>query len=323
MISHPSIAGRGGEESTASAYASSDTGRSGSARDAFAMITKAPPRAASFRPSWSVWASGFGGTQTTDGNAATGSNTATSRIGGVAVGADYHLSAQTVAGFALAGGGTNFSVAGGGSGRSDLFQLGGFVRHEIGTAYLTAAAAYGWQDVTTDRIVAIGGIDQLRANFNTNSYSARLEAGNRYALPWLGGVGVTPYAAAQVTYLDLPAYSEATLSGPTTFALAYAAKGLTVPRSELGLRGDKSFALGDKLLTLRGRAAWAHDFNTDRSAMATFLALPGASFVVGGAAPPPAPAPPPPPGGGARPPGRGGGARGGGGVCGRPPPGAR
>jgi uncharacterized protein with beta-barrel porin domain len=35
---------------------------------------------------------------------------------------------------------------------------------------------------------------------------------------------------------------------------------------------------------LRGRAAWAHDFNPDRNIAATFQALPGASFVVGGAA---------------------------------------
>jgi uncharacterized protein with beta-barrel porin domain len=35
---------------------------------------------------------------------------------------------------------------------------------------------------------------------------------------------------------------------------------------------------------LRGRFAWAHDFNADRNIAATFQALPGASFVVNGAA---------------------------------------
>ena len=39
------------------------------------------------------------------------------------------------------------------------------------------------------------------------------------------------------------------------------------------------------ILTLRGRVAWAHDFNTDRIIGATFQTLPGASFVVNGAAP--------------------------------------
>jgi uncharacterized protein with beta-barrel porin domain len=37
------------------------------------------------------------------------------------------------------------------------------------------------------------------------------------------------------------------------------------------------------ILTLRGRAEWAHDFNPDRIAT-SFQALPGASFVVNGAA---------------------------------------
>jgi len=33
---------------------------------------------------------------------------------------------------------------------------------------------------------------------------------------------------------------------------------------------DKSFAMQDGILTLRGRAAWAHDFNSDRNIAATF-----------------------------------------------------
>lgn len=40
----------------------------------------------------------------------------------------------------------------------------------------------------------------------------------------------------------------------------------------------------DGIFTLRGRLAWAHDFNPDRSIAATFQTLPGASFVVNGAA---------------------------------------
>lgn len=57
---------------------------------------------------------------------ALGSNGATSRLLGTAAGADYWLSAHTLAGFALAGGGTNFSGSGGSSERSDLFQAGAF-----------------------------------------------------------------------------------------------------------------------------------------------------------------------------------------------------
>jgi autotransporter-associated beta strand protein len=280
----PGATGFAAEGDAFNAYASTGHKRAGAERDAYGMITKAAPRNPVFDPRWSVWAAGFGGSQTTDGNGATGSNTASSRLGAVAVGADYLFSPQTIAGFALAGGGTNFSVANGGSGRSDLFQAGAFVRHTVGSAYITAAAAYGWQDITTDRIVTIAGIDRLHAEFNANAFSGRVEGGNRYVMPWMGGIGLTPYAAAQATIFDLPAYAEQALSGANTFALAYAAKSETAPRSELGLRSDKSYAVGDAILTLRGRAAWAHDFKTDRSIAATFQTLPGASFVVNGAA---------------------------------------
>lgn len=84
--------------------------------------------------------------------------------------------------------------------------------------------------------------------------------------------------------LDLPAYAEQAVVGTNNFALAYGARNVTDARSELGLRTDKSFAMGDGIFTLRGRFAWAHDYDPNRSAAATFQTLPGASFVVNGAA---------------------------------------
>lgn len=264
------------EEDHASAYAVRKS------TDAFAMITKAPPQP--FIQRWSVWAAGFGGSQSTSGNATVGSNDTTSRIAGTAVGADYLLAPNTLLGFALAGGGTSFGVTGLGSGRSDLFQAGAYLRHADGPAYISAALAYGWQDVTTDRTVTIAGADRLRAEFDANAWSGRLEGGYRFVAPWIGGIGLTPYGAAQFTTLDLPAYAEQVISGSAAFALNYASKSVTDTRSELGLRTDKAFAAGAGGLTLRGRLAWAHDFNPDRSIAATFQALPGASFVVSGAA---------------------------------------
>ncbi|SDJ83718.1 Uncharacterized conserved protein, contains a C-terminal beta-barrel porin domain [Bradyrhizobium sp. Rc2d] len=264
-------------EESASAYAASRK-----PKDALAMFTKAPP--VPFVPRWSVWAAGYGGSQTTNGNAVAGSNDTRSSIFGTAVRADYLFSPNTLAGFALAGGGTNFSVNNLGSGRSDLFQAGAYLRHTNGAAYVTAALAYGWQDITTNRAVTVAGLDQLRAEFNANAYSGRLEGGYRFVAPWIGGVGLTPYAAAQFTTFDLPAYAESVVTGAPNFALAYSAKSVTDPRSELGIRSDKSLAMADGILTLRGRLAWAHDFNPDRTIGATFQSLPGASLVVNGAA---------------------------------------
>ena len=293
LLSDPFIDGRGagptgaasptafaGQGDGASAFAESNPN---AARDAFARLpTKADvARNNPLDPRWSLWGAAYGGGANIDGNAASGSNAATARVFGLVAGADYRISPDLLTGFALAGGGTNFAVSGFGSGRSDLFQAGAFLRQNIGAAYLTAMLAYGWQDVTTDRTVTIAGIDRLHAEFNANAWSGRLEAGNRFATPW---IGVTPYAAGQFTTYQLPAYGEQALVGTNTFAINYAAKDVTELRSDLGVRTDRSFALPNAVLSLRGRAAWAHDFDTARNVTALFQALPGASFVVNGAA---------------------------------------
>lgn len=291
LLSDPFVAGRNGgfagnagavpfAEESALGHAAK---KRGAAREAFAKFpTKADVAQSDlFDQRWSVWGSAYGGGSNTSGHAALGSNDASARAFGFAVGADYRLSPDTLAGFALAGGGTSFSVAGFGSGRSDLFQAGAFVRHTMGKAYVTAAAAYGWQDVTTERTVTVAGFERLRAEFNANAYSGRIEGGYRFTTPWMG---ITPYAAGQFTVFSLPAYAEQVLVGPGTFALNHAAKDVTAARTEFGLRTDKSWAVQNGILTLRGRAAWAHDFNTDRNVTALFQTLPGAAFVVNGAA---------------------------------------
>ena len=251
-------------------------------REAYAMARKAPSLL-SAQPSsrWSVWAAGYGGSAEVGGNAQVGSQDLTARVWGGAAGADYRLSVDTLVGFALGGGGLNYSLANAmGSGSADLFQAGVYGRHNFGPAYVSAALAYGWHDVTTNRAVALAGLDQLQGRFKADTFSARFEGGYRFATPL---IGITPYAAAQVTNFNLPNYSEVSLNGGGLFALNYASQSLTDTRSELGLRTDKSYAMQNGVLTLRGRAAWAHDYNPNRAVTALFQTLPGTSFVVNGA----------------------------------------
>ncbi|WP_050886999.1 autotransporter outer membrane beta-barrel domain-containing protein [Bradyrhizobium sp. ORS 285] len=177
---------------------------------AFASVSRQP---AAIEPRWSVWADGFVGSQSTDGMTAARSARSSSRLYGTAVGADYLLTPTTVVGLALAGGGTGFSVDALGAGRSDLLQAGAYVQHVQGPAYLGAALAYGWQDVTTDRTLSISGIDRLKASFKANAYSGRVEAGYRLPVPSLRDFSVTPYAAGEATHLDLPRYAEQSLVG--------------------------------------------------------------------------------------------------------------
>ncbi len=67
--------------------------------------------------------------------------------------------------------------------------------------------------------------------------------------------------------------------------LSYGSNDTTVTRTELGARMEHSIALQAALLTLRGRAAWAHDQGNDGAVSATFASLPGSTFTINGAAP--------------------------------------
>ncbi len=248
----------------------------------YASVLKAPPKPAAFDQRWSTWGAGFGGGNTTNGNAVIGSNTITAHDYGFAGGMDYHFSPDTVAGFALAGGGTNWGLAQGlGGGRSDAFQAGVYGTSRSGPAYIAAALAFANHWMSTSRFALAG--DQLTAHFNAQGYGGRIETGYRYAVQ--PTVGVTPYAALQAQSFHTPSYSETDVTGGG-FGLSYNAMSATDTRSELGARFDDMTALGGMPLSLRARLAWAHDWVTNPALAAVFQSLPGASFIVNGATPP-------------------------------------
>jgi uncharacterized protein with beta-barrel porin domain len=239
---------------------------------------------------WSVWAAGYGGESNLNGNAAAGSHDLTARSYGIASGLDYRVTPYTVVGFALGGGGTNFGLANGlGSGRSDMFQAAIYGLTRVNAAYVSAAIAYGWHQASTDRIVTVAGVDHLTADFSANNIGGRIEGGYRFALPGvlgLTGFGLTPYAALQMQAIRTPSYSESAISGSSVFALSYDAHTTTVIRTELGSWFDRPFAMNDgAILSLRSRAAWAHDDWSNLNYTAGFLSLPGSSWTVTGAPP--------------------------------------
>ena len=159
-------------------------------------------------------------------------------------------------GFAMAGG-TYFSSSSFGGGHSDLFQTGAFVRHTTGQAYVAGALAYGWQAVTSDRMMTPS--PGLNGGLDTTAYSGRVEGGYQFATSRLG---IAPYAAGQIMTFNLPAGAGQPLPEAGALASAFSA---TDSRSELGMRTSKSLSLLDGVLTLRGRLAWAHDFSSDSS----------------------------------------------------------
>lgn len=286
LMLDPHATGPGGAGAPALGFAPEQpAGVPPEAQRAYASVLKAPPAAdlapSWSAPSWSVWGTGFGGRNTTTGDAAAGTNTVTTSTYGFAAGIDRRVSPDTRVGFALAGSGTGWGLAQGlGSGRSDAFQAGLYGKSWFGPGYVAAAVTVANHWMSTTRTAAFG--NQLEASFEGRSYGGRLEAGWRLAAS--PTFGVTPYAAVQAQRFDAPAYRENDLNGGG-FGLAYNATTATDTRSELGARLDEMVRLGGIPVVLRGRAAWAHDWTTDPSIGATFQSLPGAGFTVNGATP--------------------------------------
>ena len=227
---------------------------------------------------WSVWGTGYGGSGTTGGNATIGSHNLSAQTYGYAAGVDYRLSPSTVAGFALAGGGTSWGLTDSlGKGSSQALQVGGYGMSWFGPAYLAGAISFANNWFTTKRS-ALG--DRLQANFTGQSYAARLEGG--YRVPVYSTLSVTPYGAVQFQDFSTPGYSESDMSGGG-YGLSYAAMNTTEVRTELGARFRDPTLLDGRPLILFGRLAWAHDFVSNPALNATFEALPGSSFTVYGA----------------------------------------
>ncbi|RAI39985.1 hypothetical protein CH338_07575, partial [Rhodoplanes elegans] len=252
---------------------------------AYAKVMKAPPMPvpAAVAPQWSAWGGAFGGTSKTQGDAYAGSHDLTAKTGGFAAGADYKVAPGTVMGFALAGGFTNWDLAGGlGGGNGDAVQAGVYAVTRPGPWYLAGALSFTQHWMKTERTAFAG--NRLEGRFDAQSYGGRIETGWRVATP-LGGI--TPFAALQAQRFHMPGFAESDLDGGG-FGLAYTSRNANATRSELGARFERLMAISDTaLVALQARAAWAHDRVSDATVTPVFQALPGASFVVFGATPVP------------------------------------
>jgi outer membrane autotransporter protein len=250
---------------------------------AYSKVLRTPvSKAIPFEQRWSVWGAGYGGANHTSGDLlVVGSHDLSAHTAGGAAGLDYRVAPGSIVGFALAGGGTGWSLAQGlGSGSSDAFQAGVYAKTHSGPFYLAGALAYTQHWMSTDRVAFAG--DRLQAQFNAESFGGRAEAG--YRIP-NAIAAITPYAAVQAQNFHTPTYSETDITGGGS-GLTYASRNATDTRSELGARFDRPILVNwNAVLALRARIAWAHDWISDPSLMPTFEAVPGASFIVNGATP--------------------------------------
>jgi uncharacterized protein with beta-barrel porin domain len=235
---------------------------------------------------WAAWGAAYGASGSFDGSSGTGSGRLGTSNGGAAAGLDRFVTPDTVVGLAVAGGATSWGLNGLGTGAGQTRQVGLYGATRLYGGYVSAAFAYGRDDLVTDRTVSVAGIsDRLTSGFNADHFGGRVEAGARFA--YWPDFGLTPYAAVQVQSFDAPRYAESDQTAATGYGLTYAARTTTDTQSELGARFDSAPVwVGGFPVVLRGRIAWSHDFSPNRSIDASFQTLPLSGFTVTGASQP-------------------------------------
>ncbi len=234
---------------------------------------------------WNVWGSVYGDRVETTGDS---SADRTVEAFGIAAGIDYRVSADTVLGFALAGGGTDFELDDGfGAGSSELIQLALYSRTYFDAAYVATAVGYGWSDVSTERTVTANGADTFQSSFAAHNFAGQIEVGYRFDFHGLTGPETaswaTPYGSAQVQLFHTPSYSEEVVSGSPDFALRYDDNDTLFVQTELGFRFGHVIPLDDMTLVLRSKIAWSHSEASGEGLDAGFQSIPGSAFEVNGA----------------------------------------
>src|SRR5581483_9902255 len=200
----------------------------------------------------SIWEQGFGGWGGVAGNAnAIGLNHS---MAGVLVGVDVPVEDWRLGVF----GGydhADFNVIGNSAvGASDDYHLGVYGATLLGGFALSLGASYSFNNIITDRAVAIGSFsDNLKGLYNGGTVQAFGELG--YGID-LGGVSLEPFANLAYVSLRTGAFTEA--GGPA--ALSVAANTTEDTIATLGLRPSTAIDLGGLEGSLHGMIGWRRTF---------------------------------------------------------------
>ena len=261
------------------------------AEELAAACEKASATACEPTPSWSAWANAFGGAQWLNADPATGAPAAQQAIGGGAFGGDYRIGPQTVVGLAAGLSNSNYSVAAtGASGRATGAHFGLYGLQDWEAFYVNAAIAYSRFDGSATRSIAgIGNTETAKSSAVSSQLAGRIEVGRPFEVGQFerAQFGVTPFAAFQPAQLWTPGYlgieRDRKTGAPGVFALNYQPQATTSLPTFLGAQLDAETEINARPLTGWLRAAWVHEFLTDRGVTAGFTVLPGSSFTVDGA----------------------------------------
>lgn len=243
----------------------------------------APPAPSQSR--WRAWLTGFDGTWKLDGEAGIGSASLSHNTAGLAGGLDYQFAPDLLAGFAIGGSSSNFSVRDRiTSGHLEGAHFGGYAVKTWRELYAAGALSFStFRNTETRSIVGIGPAETANGSFGSNLLSGRLEAGWKQAFNWFS---VTPFAAVQVSQLWQNGFTETNsvpVGATDPLGLGFGSRSVTSLPTFLGAQFDTRFAVWKRMmLSPYARVSWVHEFKPDRAIGASFIAVPAAAFTVDG-----------------------------------------
>ncbi|BBU62233.1 hypothetical protein MSC49_21680 [Methylosinus sp. C49] len=237
---------------------------------------------------WRLWISGFGQSARLGGDAAQGSATQRTSLGGGAIGLDAAVLPNLLLGFA---GGYS---AGGAS--TDLrsthvdthgWHIGGYGVFTFDPNYISASLTFSDFDNYSRRSVfGLGTGETANANFESRVLRARVEIGRDVDLL---GLRATPFAAVETAHIWTDGFTETTAAFPGFAglgALTFAARETDSLPLYFGARVKRSFALDNGWrLTPDLSLAYVHEFEPTRALLASFASAPSAAFAIAGARP--------------------------------------
>lgn len=199
-----------------------------------------------------LWLKGLGSWGRIEG--VQGTESYTSSLGGLLLGLDRDLDAQTRAGLAA---GYSDSSLGMGASHSratvDSYHLGGYVRHDIDQLRLSLGGSYSWHRAEVRRDLAYAEVSgRQRARVDARSQQLFAEAAYRLALP---AVQLEPFANLTYQHLQRDGFHE---KGDAA-ALHAGDEQRDAWLSTLGLRGRQQWQLGPQQdLQLAASLGWQH-----------------------------------------------------------------
>lgn len=262
------------------AYSGAEAPAAGSAAAALAYATKAPAASPAGPAGPALWAQGFGGWTSYDGNGNASGVDAT--IGGVISGADIQAGRWRL-GAALGYSQSSADVSGLGSSSTVNAMLAAlYGSTSLGPVNLRLGATYAFSEIESRRTIAFPGfVEQANVQYDGGTAQVFAEAGYGFAIQ---GVALEPFAGLAWVHLNTDGFTE---TGATAAGLTGSASSADIGYTTLGLRAATAMAVGQGMvLAPHASAAWQYGFgDTAPAARLALIALPGATFTVSGVPP--------------------------------------